>query len=106
MGGSIESVVLPELANILAFLKLIQMENDVVERRSRSSRTECHFVAGSLEESIAILKASKLEVAVTTIRGANDSCTPPLELRRYGIGAGLCFTSFKKIIERIIAEDL
>ena len=58
------------------------------------------------EDSVAILKDSTVKVAVTTINGANDSSTPPLELRRYAIGAGLCDGQFNKMIERIIAEDL
>jgi len=57
-------------------------------------------------KSLDILKSSKVRVAVTTIEGANDQATSPLELLRYGIGANLPFDRFKKEVDRIISEDL
>jgi len=43
------------------------------------------YDAGAIEA----LRRCQVRAAVTTMEGANDAATPPLELRRYGIGPGL-----------------
>jgi peptidoglycan/xylan/chitin deacetylase (PgdA/CDA1 family) len=44
---------------------------------------------------VAALRKRQVAVAVTTVEGPNDRSIAPLELRRYGIGAGLSFAQFK-----------
>jgi len=41
------------------------------------------------------LEARGVRAAVTTVAGANETATPPLELRRYGIGAGTGLPEFQ-----------
>ncbi|HEY3266055.1 MAG TPA: polysaccharide deacetylase family protein [Armatimonadota bacterium] len=48
--------------------------------------------------TMAALADLGIETAVTTIEGPNDRLTPPLELRRYGIGSDLSSAGFQMLI--------
>lgn len=44
---------------------------------------------------VSVLEEHGVKVGVTTIAGPNDKETPPLEMRRYGIGAETSLSLFK-----------
>ncbi len=47
---------------------------------------------------VAVLREAGLSAAVTTIPGANAASTPPFELRRHGIGAGIDMDRFRLMV--------
>src|SRR6185437_5497769 len=50
---------------------------------------------------VAALEASGIAVAVTTIAGPNKRTVPPLEMRRYGIGADTTLARFKLLTHHV-----
>jgi len=54
--------------------------------------------------AIKDLKAYGIQIAVTTISGPNDRMTPPMELRRYGIGADLPMAEFQLMVHHFISK--
>ena len=48
--------------------------------------------------SIDSLKSSGVRAAVSTVSGPNSTDTPPLELRRYGVGSDLNFSGFQSLV--------
>lgn len=57
-------------------------------------------------EIIQDLKACGVQMAVTTISGPNDRMTPLMELRRYGIGAGLPMAEFQVMVHHFVNKIL
>jgi peptidoglycan/xylan/chitin deacetylase (PgdA/CDA1 family) len=55
-------------------------------------------------ESMKHLKACGIHTAVTTIAGPNDRTTPAMELRRYGVGAGLPMAEFQLMAHHFISK--
>jgi peptidoglycan/xylan/chitin deacetylase (PgdA/CDA1 family) len=55
-------------------------------------------------ETIKDLEACGIQIAVTTISGPNDMMTPPMELRRYGIGADLPLAEFQLMVHHFISK--
>lgn len=53
-------------------------------------------------DCVAVLRASKVEMAVTTIHGGNTPDSPPMELRRYGIGADTDLSRFQLIVHHAL----
>jgi peptidoglycan/xylan/chitin deacetylase (PgdA/CDA1 family) len=49
-------------------------------------------------ESIGILRSLGVRAAVTTIEGVNDSFTPPMELKRYGMGSDATEHDFERMM--------
>jgi peptidoglycan/xylan/chitin deacetylase (PgdA/CDA1 family) len=52
-------------------------------------------------ESIEILRSQGIEIAVTTLPGIHNIETPPLEIKRYGIGAETSCAQFKHIVHHL-----
>jgi peptidoglycan/xylan/chitin deacetylase (PgdA/CDA1 family) len=50
-------------------------------------------------EDINILRSCGVRISVTAMEGVNDSQTPPMELRRYGIGAHDSMEKFRQILD-------
>ena len=50
------------------------------------------------------LKAAGITAAVTTLDGSNPPETPPLELRRYGVGAGGALERLEMTVQRTLAR--
>jgi peptidoglycan/xylan/chitin deacetylase (PgdA/CDA1 family) len=57
-------------------------------------------------DSIEYLKACGIQVAVTTTGGPNNRLTPAMELRRYGVGAGLRMAEFQLMAHHFISKVL
>jgi peptidoglycan/xylan/chitin deacetylase (PgdA/CDA1 family) len=57
-------------------------------------------------ETIRDLKTCGIQIAVTTISGPNDRMTPPMELRRYGIGADLPMAEFQLMVHHFYYKSL
>jgi peptidoglycan/xylan/chitin deacetylase (PgdA/CDA1 family) len=55
-------------------------------------------------ESMKHLEACGIQMAVTTIAGPNNRSTPAMELRRYGIGAGLPIAEFQLMVHHFISK--
>jgi len=55
-------------------------------------------------ETIKDLEACGIQIAVTTISGPNDMMTPPIELRRYGIGADLSMAEFQLMVHHFVSK--
>jgi peptidoglycan/xylan/chitin deacetylase (PgdA/CDA1 family) len=55
-------------------------------------------------ETIQDLETYGIQIAVTTISGPNDRMTPPMELRRYGIGADLPMAEFQLMVHHFISK--
>jgi peptidoglycan/xylan/chitin deacetylase (PgdA/CDA1 family) len=55
-------------------------------------------------ESMEILDGSGVHTSVTAIQGPNDRMTPPMELRRYPIGADMSPAYFQLKAHHIIAH--
>lgn len=57
---------------------------------------------GSYDQTtLKLLNSAGVTCAVATVQGANTSATPLLELRRYGVGAGLTFAEFESLVHGI-----
>lgn len=54
--------------------------------------------------TIGVLEACGVTSCVTTLEGPNDATTPPLELRRYGVGAGTTQGQFEVTIHHLRAK--
>jgi len=55
-------------------------------------------------ETIKDLETCGIQSAVTTISGPNDIMTPPMELRRYGIGADLPMAEFQLMVHHFFSK--
>jgi peptidoglycan/xylan/chitin deacetylase (PgdA/CDA1 family) len=55
-------------------------------------------------ETITTLKAYGVHASVTAIAEPNDSLTPTMELRRYGVGADIKMTSFQLKVHHFTAQ--
>jgi peptidoglycan/xylan/chitin deacetylase (PgdA/CDA1 family) len=77
-----------------------------VERLTRSPCKLFAYPNGRASDygsfDLTALREKQIEVAVTTIRGPNDSSVPTLEMRRYGIGAGTSLSQFKLITHHVL----
>jgi peptidoglycan/xylan/chitin deacetylase (PgdA/CDA1 family) len=87
-----------------------EIERSVAATEEMTSRP-CELFAypnGSIQDYdvniIRTLEACGVHTAVTTIESPNDSRTPAMELRRYGIGAGDSMAYFQLKIHHFIAQ--
>lgn len=55
------------------------------------------------KETVAILQECGISAAVNTINGFNNSQSSMMELKRYGVGAGLSLANFKLMVHHVIA---
>jgi len=88
----------------------VEIERSVAEVARLTGRP-CRFFAypnGLRKDfdaaSEEILRSLAIEAAVTTISGANNQRTPPLELRRYGIGSHLPLAQFELLIHHATTQ--
>lgn len=88
----------------------MEIENSV-RSVSELAGAPCHLFAypnGRREDydraTIAALSRTGISSAVTTVLGPNTRGTPELELRRYGVGAGITLTRFKIEVHHIRAH--
>jgi peptidoglycan/xylan/chitin deacetylase (PgdA/CDA1 family) len=102
--------------SILSHLSDRELENEV--RQSTDAVYEltgqpCKYFAypnGRVDdynsETIQNLKTYGVQIAVTTMSGPNDRMTPVMELRRYGIGAGMSMAEFQLRVHHFTSKIL
>lgn len=84
-----------------------QSVNAIQELTGRPCRCFA-YPNGRMEDYNALtikdLEACGIQMAVTTISGPNDKLTPPMELRRYGIGAHVPMGEFQLVVHHFISK--